>query len=83
MRHLLAVLVPVLGILAFAVSCSRTEPSIPYGFLELTYYQDRERPLERFSFFIIAEDDDGTENLADLYLYHDREQLRWHLSSDD
>ena len=66
-----------------AVSCSRSEPVISFGFIELVYYQDEEKPLERFSFFIIPEDDDGIENLEELYLYHDREQLRWHITSDD
>jgi hypothetical protein len=47
------------------------------------YYQEEERPAERFSFFVIPDDDDGIENLADLYLYHDREQLRWHIPADD
>jgi len=78
---------PVLLILAvlfsLAVSCSRTEPRISFGFIELVYYQDKDKPQERFSFFIIPEDDDGIENLEDLYLYHDREQLRWHINKDD
>ncbi|GHV61141.1 hypothetical protein AGMMS49587_04510 [Spirochaetia bacterium] len=39
--------------------------------------------MERFSFFVISEDDNGLENLADLRLYHDREGLRWILNSDD
>jgi len=74
----------VLGLLiVFFASCSRTEPTIAFGFIELVYYQGRGRPVEQFSFFIVAEDEDGVENLADLYLYHDREQLRWHISSDD
>jgi hypothetical protein len=66
-----------------ATACSRTEPRITFGFIELVYYQGSEKPEERFSFFIIPEDEDGVENLGDLYLYHDREQLRWHLSSED
>ena len=70
-------------LLSLAVSCSRSEPKIAFGFIELVYYQDQDKPLERFSFFIIPEDEDGIENLEDLYLYHDREQLRWHLKSDD
>jgi len=70
-------------LIILAVSCSRSEPKIAFGFIELVYYQDRNRPQERFSFFIIPEDEDGIENLADLYLYHDREQLRWHIESED
>jgi hypothetical protein len=66
-----------------ALSCSRTEPKITFGFIELVYYQSSDKPDERFSFFIIPEDEDGVENLEDLYLYHDHEQLRWHLRSDD
>jgi len=66
-----------------AVSCSRTEPKIAFGFIELVYYQDKDKPQERFSFFIIPEDEDGVENLADLYLYNDMEQLRWHIKSED
>ena len=64
-------------------SCSRTEPKISFGFIALTYFQERDRFVERYSFFIIPEDEDGQENLEDLYLYHDREQLRWHLKSSD
>ena len=69
--------------LFLAFSCSRSEPVISFGFIELVYYQDEEKPLERFSFFIIPEDDEGIENLEELYLYHDREQLRWHITCDD
>jgi len=68
---------------SLAVSCSRTEPRINFGFIALVYYQDKDKPQERFSFFIIPEDDDGIENLEELYLYHDREQLRWHITRDD
>ena len=64
-------------------ACSRTEPKIAFGFIELVYYQTNDRPQERFSFFIIPGDDDGLENLEELFLYHDREQLRWQLKSDD
>jgi hypothetical protein len=71
------------GLLCFLPSCSQTKPEISYGFISLVYYQEEERPEERFSFFIIPDDDDGIENLADLYLYHDREQLRWRIPSDD
>ena len=64
-------------------SCSRAEPRILYGFMDLVYYQGREIPEERYSFFVLPEDDDGVENLSELYLYHDREGLRWLISSDD
>ena len=64
-------------------SCNRSEPKIAFGFISLTYFQERDKFVERYSFFILPEDEDGIENLEDLYLYHDREQLRWHLKSSD
>jgi hypothetical protein len=68
---------------ATGISCSRTEPKISFGFIEMVYYSGEEKPVERFSFFVIPEDDDGIENLGELYLHHDREGLRWLISSED
>jgi hypothetical protein len=74
----------IFSILAVSLfSCSRTEPKISYGFIQLVYYQDEEKPVERFSFFVIPDDEDGIENLEELYLYNDWEQLRWLLTSGD
>ncbi|MDR0314221.1 MAG: hypothetical protein LBI14_11575 [Treponema sp.] len=64
-------------------SCSRTEPRIPFGFIEMVYYPGETRPVERFSFFVIAEDDDGMDNLDELRLYHDRDGLEWIINSQD
>jgi len=64
-------------------SCSRSEPRILFAFIELVYYSGRDQVEERFSFFILPEDDDGIENLSMLYLYHDREGLRWLFTSED
>ena len=79
-----ALVLPALALLcALAVSCARGEPRIVFAYIGLVYYQETDGPQERFTFFVIPEDDDGIENLADLFLYHDREQLRWHISSDE
>jgi len=83
MRKIPFVLLAALALSPLAVSCSRTEPRIAFGYIGLVYYQEVGGPQERFSFFIIPEDDDGIENLADLFLYHDREQLRWHIGRDE
>ena len=65
-------------------SCSREEPQIVFGFIELVYYSGiNDVPEERFTFFIIPEDDDGVDNLSELYLYHDRDGLSWLITSDD
>jgi hypothetical protein len=64
-------------------ACSRTEPKITYGTMRMVYYQSETRPQERFSFFIMPEDDDGFEDIGELHLYHDREGLSWRLTSED
>jgi len=79
------VLFPIL-VLVFSynfISCSRSEPRISHGFIQLVYYSGRDGIDERFSFFVLGEDDDGTENLSELYLFHDREGLRWNFDSED
>ena len=72
-----------LAALFMHASCSNTKPEIPYGFIQLVQYESDGEPEEYYSFFIIAEDEDGFENLEEIFLYHDREQLRWHIKSDD
>ena len=65
------------------ISCSQKAPDISYGSLELAYYENGGKPVERFTFFIIPQDDDGIEDLEDLWLYHDWEGLSWHLTSKE
>lgn len=69
--------------LLIPAGCSRAEPKIAYGTMRLVYYQGPEGPEERFSFFVLPEDEDGIEDVAELYLYHDSEGLAWQISSDD
>ncbi|MDR0322303.1 MAG: hypothetical protein LBI28_12450 [Treponema sp.] len=76
-------LIALAFLLAASVSCTKSAPIITYGFLNLVLYQGDDGPQEHFSFFVIPEDEDGIENLDSLYLYHDREQLRWQIKSDD
>jgi len=64
-------------------SCSRTKPEISFGFIKLVLYQGDPDPVERFSFFIIPEDAEGIDNLDELFIFHDREQLRWNIKSDE
>jgi hypothetical protein len=63
--------------------CSRSEPKITYGTIRLVYFQGADKPEERFSFFVLPDDDDGIEDIAELYLYHDREGLFWQIPADD
>ena len=73
----------ILAVVFVLASCSKTKPEIPFGFIQLVLYESEAEPQEFYSFFILAEDEDGFENLEELYVYHDREQLRWHIKNDD
>ena len=75
----------LMSVIIIVTSCSRSKPEIAYGFIKLILYQaDNEAGYEeRFSFFVIPEDDDGLENLDEIYIFHDREQLRWRMKSDE
>jgi len=64
-------------------SCSTSKPEISYGFINLVLYEGESEPVEHFSFFIIVDDEDGIENLDELYLYNDKEQLRWKIKNDE
>jgi len=74
----------ILTVFIFTLTvCSRTKPEVKFGFIQLVLYQGDEKPEEFYSFFILPEDEDGMENLDEMYIYHDREQLRWHLKNDE
>ena len=62
-------------------SCSQSSPEIRYGTLELIYYENGGNPVERLSFFILPHDNDGFNDLEELWLYHDWEGLSWQISS--
>jgi hypothetical protein len=81
-RHIRSVFL-LLGSVVFLFACSRSEPKITYGTMRLVYYQTEGKPLEQFSFFVLPDDDDGIEDLAELNLYHDREGLYWSLGSEN
>jgi hypothetical protein len=66
-----------------SISCTKSAPEIIYGFIQLVIYQDMDGPQEYFSFFIMPDDEDGIDNLDIIYLYHDREQLRWEIKNDE
>ncbi|MCL2374493.1 MAG: hypothetical protein FWC65_04555 [Treponema sp.] len=74
---------PALFLLLSFFSCSRAEPRILYGFMEKAYMWSTDGPQRRYSFFVLCEDDDGIENLSELHLFHDREGLRWLITSED
>jgi len=74
-----------LFVLCFTVffSCSDSSPELIHASLELVYYENGGRQVERFTFFVLPQDDDGIENLDELWLYHDWEGLSWQIPSKD
>jgi len=82
-KYIVSLFAIFLLLVSMTVSCSRTKPEIAFGFIKLVIYQGDPDPVERFTFFIIPEDEDGIENLDELYIYNDREQLRWNIKSDE
>jgi hypothetical protein len=68
---------------ALLFSCSRSEPKISFGAIRLVWHATESGTESRYTFFVLPEDDDGYDDLADLYLYHDREGLYWHFSSQE
>ena len=83
MKQVNLILIAFLCLLPVLFSCSQAEPKILYGFIESVYYPGKDKPVERYSFFILPEDDDGIENLSELYIYHDQEGLRWQIGCED
>jgi hypothetical protein len=65
------------------LSCSQAAPDIKNGILEMVRYENGGRPVERIAFFILPHDDDGFDDLEELWLYHDWEGLSWHLTNKD
>jgi len=68
---------------SFLLSCSMAAPEIVFGFIQSVQYQNENNIEEYYSFFILPQDEDGIENLDELYLYNDSEQLRWLLKNDE
>ena len=69
--------------ISLVISCTNSKPEITYGFIQSVLYSSSEGPKEHLAFFIVPHDNDGIENLDELFLYNDREQLRWRIGSDE
>ena len=82
-RHARLPFLTAVAALWFMVSCSQAAPEIIRGSLELVYYENGGNHAERYTFFILPRDDDGVEDLEELWLYHDWEGLSWHLTSKE
>lgn len=73
----------ILGCLFFLFACSSQPPRIEGVRLRLVYVQKEGKIEESLSLFISPADDDGFEDLEELYLIHDESQLYWKLTRQD
>ncbi|MDR0663231.1 MAG: hypothetical protein LBF80_04020 [Spirochaetaceae bacterium] len=58
-------------------SCSRSAPAIEFSTIALNYIEGDAGPFPTLSFFVLSNDDDGYEDLAELRLYNDYDGLLW------
>jgi hypothetical protein len=64
------------------LSCTHAAPAISFGFMGIVYQQTDNAVIPYMSFFVMAADPDGPEDLDMLYLYHDGEGLNWKFDSE-
>jgi hypothetical protein len=58
-------------------SCSRSAPTIAFSTIALNYIEGDSGPIPSLSFFVLSNDDDGYDDLAELRLYNDYDGLLW------
>lgn len=64
--------------LAAAGGCSRSSPDIAFSTIALNYIEEETgQVVPALAFFVLADDADGYEDLAELRLYNDFEGLQW------
>jgi hypothetical protein len=64
-------------IFAVLASCTRSAPTIAYSTMSLNYIEGDTGVTPSLSFFVLADDEDGYEDLDELRLYSDYEGLLW------
>jgi len=81
MRYVLAVLIAVFTCGFFA--CTRATPQIEYWYTKLVYQDTDNGITPSLSFFVMASDEDGPEDLEELRLYSDAQGLMWSVNSSN
>ncbi|MCA1951088.1 MAG: hypothetical protein LDL24_10985 [Treponema sp.] len=76
-------MLPLLLINLMLLSCSRSVPQIQNYSYKLIYTETSKGIKEQLSLFVLAQDEDGNEDLDNIYIIHDDQQLYWTLNSAD
>jgi hypothetical protein len=78
-----AIIYPAAAALFVFASCSRSAPTIAFSAMTLNYIENDSGTVPTLNFFVIANDDDGYEDLAELRLYNDYDGLVWAFTPDN
>jgi hypothetical protein len=70
----------ILFLMVTGASCTRSSPTVDYCALKVVWVQEESGFVPGFSFFIMANDQDGPEDFAEVRLYNDHEDLMWTLT---
>lgn len=73
----------VLFVIFLFISCSQNNPKITEGYIGLCYYNNSGRTEERYYVFVVPSDDDGIEDIEEMYISHEKEGLEWKLATAD
>jgi len=83
LRGIVIALITLTFINMTLLSCSRSAPQIQNYTLKLIYNETADGIQEQLSLFVLAQDEDGKEDLDTLYLINDDQQLYWTLKASD
>jgi hypothetical protein len=73
----------VIFLSGYSFSCTRSAPTIAFSTMSLNYIEEDTGPIPTLSFFVLASDEDGYEDLAELRLYHDQDGLLWTFTTNN
>ncbi|GMO41660.1 MAG: hypothetical protein Ta2B_21600 [Termitinemataceae bacterium] len=74
----------VTAVLFVLSACSRAAPTLAYSFMQLVYMEGEDDTyIPHITFFVLADDEDGVEDIAELRLYNDFEGLVWKATADN
>lgn len=82
-KSLIILLVPLLFLLLL-ISCNENPPEIPEVYFQINMVHDlsREKYYESLSLFAHITDEDGTDDIQEIYCIDDANELFWRLTED-
>ncbi|GMO27559.1 MAG: hypothetical protein Ta2F_03150 [Termitinemataceae bacterium] len=74
----------IIAIISLLLSlCSSNAPTLAYSFMQIVYTESEDSTfVQHITFFVLANDEDGVDDIAELRLYNDFEGLLWKITPD-